>query len=261
MNRGGALDAERRDLSLRGRADFESRAGTNRAQNFNLGIQFGTARARGLTVDTIERHSLFFDSGLMRGDVIVSVYGRPIRSEVEFVTLVRSRPGVPIPVVVLRDGREEVIYLTYQDEVIAPEPVVVYQEPRVIPAPGFLGVMFDTEIPEVAIVRSVFPDSPAARTGLRAGDKIVALNGEAVTTYRSAVEMIDRMTAGEPLVITFTREVQNQAETILAAQPGSTSIRTAARPIDIRVNAAPPPVVVGTPAEVRVVPALPPATR
>jgi hypothetical protein len=86
------------------------------------------------------------------------------------------------------------------------------------------------------------------------------MNGEAVTTYRSAVDMIDSMRAGEPLVITFTREVQNQAETLLAPLPGST-VRTATRPVDIRVSTAPSPVVVGQPAEVRVVPALPPETR
>jgi S1-C subfamily serine protease len=210
----------------------------------------------------IERNSLFFDSGLRRGDVILSVHGRPIRTEAELVALVRSRPGVPIPVVVLRDGREETIYVTYRQQVIQPAPVVVLQQPQVqvMDAPGFLGVMFDTEIPEAAIVRSVFPDSPAGRTGLRAGDRIVALNGEAVSTYRSAVEMIDRMRAGEPLVITFTREVQNQAETVLAPQPGTT-VRTASRPIDIRVSPAPAPVVVEQPAEVRVAPALPPETR
>jgi S1-C subfamily serine protease len=262
MNRRDFSDSarSRADISIRGRADLLSRTDVNRAQNFNLGISFGGVGRDGLRVDTIERNSMFFDSGLRRGDVIVSVFGRPIRSEVDFVTLVRSRPGAPIPVVVLRDGREEVIHLTFQ-EVIQPEPVVVYQQPQVVvDAPGFLGVMFDTEFPEVAIVRSVFPDSPAARTGLRAGDKIVALNGEAVSTYRSAVEMIDEMSAGEPLVITFTREVQNQAETLLAARPG-TAVRTATRPIDIRVSAAPPPVVIEQPAAVRVVPTLPPATR
>ena len=71
--------------------------------------------------------------------------------------------------------------------------------------------------------------------GLRAGDEIVALNGEAVSTYRSAVEMIDEMKSGEPLVITFTRVVQNQAETVLAPQPGTT-VRTALRPVDIQVS-------------------------
>jgi S1-C subfamily serine protease len=159
---------------LRDQADVQSRSRNNRVQNVNLGIRFGAVGRRGLTVETIERDSLFFDSGLRRGDVIVSVYGRPIRSEVDFVTLVRSRPGVAIPVVVFRDGREEIIYLTYQHEIVPVEPVVVYHAPQVVGAPGFLGVMFDTEIPEAAIVRSVFPDSPAARTGLRAGDKIIA---------------------------------------------------------------------------------------
>ena len=61
----------------------------------------------------------------------------------------RSQPGVPIPVVVLRDRRESIIYVTYRQEVIAQPPVVVVQQPQVqvVNATGFLGVMFDTEIP------------------------------------------------------------------------------------------------------------------
>ena len=92
------------DLSLRGRARVQAGGPVDRVQNFNLGIRFGAAGGRGLTVDTIERNSLFFDSGLRRGDVIVSAHGRPIRTEAELVALVRSQPGVPIPVVVLPMG-------------------------------------------------------------------------------------------------------------------------------------------------------------
>jgi S1-C subfamily serine protease len=243
-------------LRLRGRLDRQAGSEVDRPRDFRLGIRFDVGGGRGLTINSIERSSLFFDSGLRRGDVIVSAYGRPIRSEADFVALVRSRPGVRIPVVVFRDGREEIVYLMYEQDVIERSPVVVYQEPQVVVAGGFLGVMFDTEIPDAAVVRSVFPQSPAAQIGLRAGDEIIALNGEAVSSYRYAVETIEKMRAGEPIGITYRRQIENQTEAVLAPRPG-TDVRTASRPVDIRVSTAPAPVVAEPPNDVRVVPVYP----
>ena len=60
--------------------------------------------------------------------------------------------------------------------------------------------------------------------------------------------MIDEMTSGEPLVITFTRVVQNQAETVLA--PSLARQRGPACDLSISESApAPAPVVVEQPAE------------
>jgi S1-C subfamily serine protease len=206
-------------------------------------------------INTIERNSVFFDSGLRRGDVIISVYGRPVRSEVDFVTIIRSRPGVRIPVVVLRDGREESIYISYDQEVIQSEESVVYEEAA--GGPGFLGVMFDTLAPNAAVIRSVLPDSPAAQAGLRAGDEIVALNGEEVSSYPDAVEMISTMRAGEPLSIAFMRPAEHQTEALLAPRPAA-GVRTANRPIDGSTGTAPPPVI-DQPRDVQPDPAFRPA--
>jgi S1-C subfamily serine protease len=217
----------------------------NRTQDFNTGIRFGTGNRR-LTIETIEPNSLYFDSGLRRGDVIVAVEGQPVRTDFNLVTWMRSRPGLRIPVTVLRNGRQQIVYVTYQQEAIEPEPVVVYHDQEVPEMGGFLGVMFDTDAPDAAIVRSVFPQSPAAQIGLRAGDEIVALNSEAISTYRQAVEMVESMQPGEPIGVTFRRQIENQSETLLAARPGTIG-RTATQPIDIRVSAAPQRAVVVQP--------------
>jgi S1-C subfamily serine protease len=223
--------------------------------NINLGISFGVAASgRGLTINTIERNSVFFDSGLRRGDVIISVYGRPVRSEVDFVTIVRNQPGARIPVIVLRDGREETIYITYDEEVIQSEESVVYDQGA--GGPGFLGVMFDTQFPNAAVIRSVLPDSPAAQAGLRAGDEIVALNGEEVSSYPDAVEMIGTMQAGEPLSIAFMRPAEHQTEALLAPR-AATGVRTANRPIDGGAGTVPP--VIDRPRYVEPDPAFRPA--
>ncbi len=65
------------------------------------------------------------------------------------------------------------------------------QIPAVNPGGPYLGVQFETLTPEVAasenmtgttgaLIKSVVADSPAAKAGLKAGDVVVAVNGQAV---------------------------------------------------------------------------------
>jgi hypothetical protein len=229
------------DAAARGRAELDARHRSDRTHDIDFGIRFGAVAGRGLTIQTIEQDSLFFDSGLRRGDVVLSVYGRPLRSEMEFVRFIRRYPGQRIPVIVLRDGRHETIYITYRQDAFPAEPPVAYgQQP--VGSQAYLGVTFEAQVPNGALVRSVVPDSPAAHAGLRAGDMIVALNGEPVSTYRDAIEVISMMRPGDRMAISFSRRIENETQALLAARPGTT-VHTAARPTDASVysDAAPAP--------------------
>ena len=175
---------------------------------------------------------MFFDSGLSRGDVITSIDGRAIRSEDEFVRFVRLNPGRRVPVVVLRNGREETVYITYDD---APDQAFSYREAPAAGSQPFLGVTFDGRIPDAAVVRSIAPQSPAEQAGLRPGDAIHALNGERVSSYGDAIGVIRSMRAGEKLSIDFSRRVDHQTEAVLDGSPGDV-VRTATNPADVRVE-------------------------
>jgi S1-C subfamily serine protease len=201
----------------------------------NIGIHFGVATGRGLTIDTIERNSVFFDSGLRRGDVIISIHGRPIRSEVEFVEFVHQHPGQRVPVVILRDGREETVYITYEDEMVATDRQEVYREPAAAGSRPYLGLTFEGRIRDAAVVRAVVPESPAAEAGLQPGDFIVALNGQRIMSYDDAIAMIGSMRPGEQLDIDFSRRVDHQTRAVLAGRPGEV-LRTATYPPDIQVQ-------------------------
>jgi S1-C subfamily serine protease len=201
----------------------------------NIGIHFGVATGRGLTIDTIEHNSVFFDSGLRRGDVIISIHGRPIRSEVEFVEFVHQHPGERVPVVILRDGREETVYITYEDDMVATDQRDVYRQPAAAGSRPYLGVTFEGRIRDAAVVRAVAPDSPAAQAGLQPGDFIVALNGERVMSYQDAIAMIQSTRPGEELDIDFSRRVDQQTRVVLGGRPGET-LRTATHPPEVRVE-------------------------
>jgi membrane-associated protease RseP (regulator of RpoE activity) len=94
---------------------------------------------------------------------------------------------------------------------------------------GFLGVLFDMQMPDAAVVRDVTPGSPAEHAGLRPGDMIIALNGQQVSSYPDAIQLIRMMQPGDQLVIDYSRRVNDQTQALLASRPGD-MVRTAAAP-------------------------------
>lgn len=72
-------------------------------------------------------------------------------------------------------------------------------------APGWLGVELGSE-PGIAgvLVRSVVRGSPAARTGLRPGDRILKIAGEAVSEPRDVVRLVTAHRAGQRVSLAVT---------------------------------------------------------
>jgi membrane-associated protease RseP (regulator of RpoE activity) len=178
----------------------------------DLGLQFGAPTARGLTINAIDRASVLASSGLRARDVLVSFRGQPVRSYADFQRFIALYPGQRVPVVILRDGREQTIYIT------APATRSVVQRPSLpgAPLPGAqlpsqpiaqasLGVTFDPQFPNLAVVREVRPGSPAEHAGLRSGDMINALNGQRTSTPQHVINAVARMQPGQEVQIDFSR--------------------------------------------------------
>jgi membrane-associated protease RseP (regulator of RpoE activity) len=173
----------------------------------DLGVQFGAPTARGLTINSIDRASVLASSGLRARDVLVSFSGQPVRSLTDFQRFIALHPGQRIPVVILRDGREQTVYIT------PPPARSIVQRPAMPGAPlpsqpiaqASLGVTFDPQFPNLAIVREVRPGSPAEHAGLRTGDMINALNGQRTSTPQHVINAVARMQPGQEVQIDFSR--------------------------------------------------------
>jgi predicted metalloprotease with PDZ domain len=202
------------------------------------GIGFD-ATSRGLTVNTVEPTGTYFRSGLRPGDVMVSSYGQPIQSEADFQRLTALYPGQPVPVVVMRDGRQQTINLLPQD-VVQTSPSNREALPPNAQSQAHLGVRFDIGIPNAAVVASVRPRSPAEVAGLRPGDMITALNGERIASYQDAMQTLGSMRPGDRVDISYSRRVDNQTSAVLDSRPGA-AMRTATYPSDIGVEENPAP--------------------
>jgi putative serine protease PepD len=72
---------------------------------------------------------------------------------------------------------------------------------------GYLGVsMADaTGGQDGAIIRDVTPDSPASRAGLRAGDRVTSVDGQAIQSYSEMVARIRAHRPGDEVTLAVTR--------------------------------------------------------
>jgi membrane-associated protease RseP (regulator of RpoE activity) len=180
------------------------RPGANVNVAADLGLQFGAATARGLTLNAIDRVSFFANSDLRARDVLVSFSGQPVRSYADFQRIVALYPGQRVPVIILRDGREQTVYITAPaTRSIVPQPGAPLPSQPI--AQASLGVTFDPQFPNLAIVREVKPGSPAEHAGLRSGDQINALNGQRTGTPQLVIDAVARMRPGQEVQIEFSR--------------------------------------------------------
>jgi len=74
------------------------------------------------------------------------------------------------------------------------------------PAALFKGLGFDFWQPPIpAVIGSLIEEGPAAKAGLRKGDRIVDLNGRAITDFRDLVDVTSNSKPGEGLAVRFQR--------------------------------------------------------
>jgi hypothetical protein len=217
------------DVSLQGKAKSDGRQPQRGHDEFKRGIQFGQITNRGLAISVVEQDSIYFRSGIRRGDVIVSLHGRPVRSQADFLRLIVMYPGQRVPVVILRAGRRHTIYVEYPQDVVHTQPIYDNRT-----GAAYLGVLFDAKVRDSAMVLRVNRGSPAETAGLRQGDMILAMNGQEIQSYPEVISMIRSMRPGQEVDIVIRRgQSDTQVFAVLGAQA---NVRTATRPTDIHVE-------------------------
>lgn len=66
-------------------------------------------------------------------------------------------------------------------------------------------------------IKEVMPSSPAAEAGIRAGDSLVAFNGQAVTNVTDVIKLIQKNT-GQPVTLTLANDGINRQLTLIPEQ-------------------------------------------
>ena len=160
-------------------------------------------------------------AGLRPGDKILEVDGHLVsqyspldggpngaRSEDSIKWRVITSRGTNIPVKYERQGQVAMAY-----------PVPIHQPTPWYARKSLRQIMIDTESP--ALIGETLSNSPAAKAGLKAGDEIVAVNGERIYSYDSMLQLESDLTNGpiKPVKLTVHRGKDNFDVSLLAEHP------------------------------------------
>ncbi|MBI2807229.1 MAG: PDZ domain-containing protein [Planctomycetes bacterium] len=86
---------------------------------------------------------------------------------------------------------------------------------------GYLGIAFDLAFPAVRI-EEVFPNTPAQKAGLKAGDQILTFDGEQVQNTDELRGLLSRKKPGDDILLKISRaDKESEIKVTLGASPGA----------------------------------------
>jgi predicted metalloprotease with PDZ domain len=188
----------------------------------DLGLWFERSTRDGLVIADLATEGAIADLGFREGDRIVSVNGRRVASEREFITLLSDDElrDQRVKVAVMRGGRQEVIQV--QPSALL-EPATTVSTSRL----EDFGIILDDRIDNRVVVWRVVPRSPAFYAGIRPRDVILSFGGERIAAGPDLVRVIEKADPGE-VAIQVNRGDRTRT---IQAEMTAMEARTAARPI------------------------------
>jgi membrane-associated protease RseP (regulator of RpoE activity) len=190
---------------------------------------------RGALVTYVEADSPAAKADLRVNDVIVRWEGEPVESAIQLWRLKRETPaGRTVRLGVARGGSESEISLTIGEPVDRPGRLKAPRAPRIPRAPrparvafrdrGRLGVELHSMTPQLAeyfglggrsgaLIAWVRADSPAAKAGLKAGDVILSIAGDAIDDPRDVRQKLGNRDEG-PIEVKVLRDRREQTFTV-----------------------------------------------
>ncbi len=187
-----------------------------------LAESLGLETKRGALVSDVQPDSPAEKAGLKNGDVITALNGQTIEDANRLTFTVGAiSPGTKLDLDIVRDGKKETLKLTAAErpgtasrrgrESAEPEELAKNDE-------GVLnGVAVDDLAPQMrkqlnlparlqgALITNVETDSAAAKAGLRAGDVILEINKQPVTSAQDAVKLSTSAESKKTLLRLYSR--------------------------------------------------------
>lgn len=156
------------------------------------GMPQDTPKMREITVLSVTEKSPEYRAGLRKGDVIVKLNGEPFfLSWSKFVEQILYTTG-EVTLDIRRDGKVQTIRYTPVDNPNAPGSI--RKE----------GVGYPFFQPKVPLQVFPKPGSPAEKAGIKAGDIVLAVNGEQLTDYLQFQLCMD-LSGARPITLTLER--------------------------------------------------------
>ena len=152
----------------------------------------------GVLLEGVVKNTPAERAGLKKGDRLVAVDGKPVKDATAFLALARTLPmGAKVEFAVVRDGKEQ----KFGVQLATP--------PR--PRDRRFGYGLDLNSSGTGVLVDDVPEgSPAARAGLKKGDRIIALAGKPVSDVTAYANATNEVTAGTKVEVTVMRAGKQQ---------------------------------------------------
>lgn len=182
------------------------------AMSEELAASFGLKEARGALVTEVTAGSPADQAGIQRGDVILSVNGKPVDEMNDLPRQVAALPvGEQARVTIYRDGKERQFKIKIgrfgDEEQVGAEQSAVEEKIGLTLTDPSLEMLsrFGLEGSRGALVTAVAGDGPAAAAGLQPGDLIVEANGRAVENVADLHRAAGDLGSGKALRLLLQR--------------------------------------------------------
>ncbi len=192
-----------------------------------LAKSLGVEEAHGALVADVTSNSPAAKAGMERGDVIVRYNKKKVEDSGALPTLVAATPvGETVPVEVVRNGKAKTLNVTVAK---LTEQEVASADEEGAPQKGKWGLALRELRPEEreqmglkenegVIVGAVQPESPAAEAGVEAGDVILQVNKNSVSSVAEVKKEIGKTAGDTPLLLLLKRADGNSRFATLAAK-------------------------------------------
>ena len=187
----------------------------------------GVKEGRGALVSTVTSGGPAARGGVQPGDVIVDFNGRPVEDNVALVNMVMAtKPGTSVPITVVRNGQRRTLNITVDELDLQaeqggrPSRDTRPEEPESTTT-GF-GLTIEPITPQLArelelprnrggaVVTSVERGSPAFNAGVVAGDVILEVNRQPVTSVSQVTKALQSAGPGTPVFLLVWRNGEEQ---------------------------------------------------
>jgi serine protease Do len=171
--------------------------------------EFGLKERKGALVTSVPANGPCAKAGVEPGDVILEVNGKAVAGRNALVEMIMAtKPGTTIPVRVLRDKAEKSLSVTVEELNLETEGGAAAEDAQQEETGGGFGLTLGPLGSEMArrlrvpagtrgvLVTDVDPASAAAREGVRPGDVILKVNGQAVEAVRDASTALQAIKQG-----------------------------------------------------------------
>jgi len=187
--------------------------------------EFGLKQRTGALVVQVPKDGPASKAGVVPGDLILEVNGRPVQNQAELIRIITgTKPGTTVPVKLLRDKKEMTVNVTVEELDLEAEGggSMRGQGPGEEEEGAGFGLTLGNLTPSMsrslrlpqgtsgAVIMDIEPGSQAEDAGLVQGDVILKVNNQSVSSAAEASQILQRIASGGRAMLLVWKSRQGQ---------------------------------------------------